>query len=143
LPANCVFAADLISYDEACRVASVVVCNGGAPAVYAATAHGVPAIGIASNFDQVLNLAAMRRRHESVTAIDVRSLHADAIRRAIESALDHSTSDPRAPAPDKRLPASVDRARAWIDALAASTVEQVYKRRANERRRSGGRRPNS
>ena len=51
--------AGLVPGDEACRLAKVVVCNGGSPATYQAFAHGIPVIGIATNMDQFLNMGAV------------------------------------------------------------------------------------
>jgi UDP:flavonoid glycosyltransferase YjiC (YdhE family) len=59
MPANCVYTAQFVPYDEATQVAQLVVCNGGAPAVYAALAHDKPVLAIPANLDQVLNSRAL------------------------------------------------------------------------------------
>ncbi len=39
LPANCIHSAEFVPYAAACAAASLVICNGGAPATYAALAE--------------------------------------------------------------------------------------------------------
>lgn len=51
--------ADLLPGDLACASADLVICNGGSPGTYQALAHGKPVIGIATNMDQFLNMAAV------------------------------------------------------------------------------------
>jgi UDP:flavonoid glycosyltransferase YjiC (YdhE family) len=51
--------ADLLPGDLACAAADLVICNGGSPSTYQALAHGKPVIGIATNMDQFLNMAAV------------------------------------------------------------------------------------
>lgn len=51
--------ADLLPGDQACAAADLVVCNGGSPGTYQALAQGKPVIGIATNMDQFLNMAAV------------------------------------------------------------------------------------
>ncbi len=55
------FVADFLPGSAVCRRASVVVCNGGSPTCYQALAEGVPVLGIPSNLDQFLNMAAVER----------------------------------------------------------------------------------
>ncbi|MCK6398996.1 glycosyltransferase [Thauera aminoaromatica] len=50
---------DYLPGDQVCRLASLVVCNGGSPTTNQALAHGVPVLGIASNMDQFLNMRAV------------------------------------------------------------------------------------
>lgn len=47
--------------EEAVKLASLVVCNGGSPATHQALIHGVPVIGLANNLDQYLNMAAIAK----------------------------------------------------------------------------------
>ena len=54
-----VFVADYLDGDEWASRASVVVCNGGSPTCYQALRHGVPVLGVPSNLDQYLNMAAV------------------------------------------------------------------------------------
>jgi UDP:flavonoid glycosyltransferase YjiC (YdhE family) len=129
LPANCVYAAEVVAYDAACREAAVVVCNGGAPATYAALAHGARVIGIASNLDQVLNLAALRRWDAEAVAFDARRLDRHRLRQALENLL-AKPSRKHPPTADDRTP--IARVADWIAALGTlrPAVEAVYKRAA-------------
>jgi UDP:flavonoid glycosyltransferase YjiC (YdhE family) len=61
MPANCIHSAAFVPYAAACSPASLVLCNGGAPATYIALAHQAPVIGITSNLDQVLNMRTVER----------------------------------------------------------------------------------
>ncbi len=58
LPANA-HVADYLPGIEAAERASLVICNGGSPTSQQALAAGVPVLGIASNMDQFLNMAAL------------------------------------------------------------------------------------
>lgn len=58
VPANA-RVADLLPGDQACDLADLVICNGGSPGTYQALAHGKPVIGLATNMDQFLNMAAV------------------------------------------------------------------------------------
>lgn len=58
IPTN-VRVAGFLPGDIACATARLVLCNGGSPTAYQALAHGVPVIGLATNMDQFLNMAAM------------------------------------------------------------------------------------
>lgn len=60
LPDN-VFVSTYLPGDEAVKLASLVVCNGGSPTTQQALLAGVPVIGIASNLDQYLNMATLTR----------------------------------------------------------------------------------
>lgn len=51
--------ADFLPGDIACAHARLVLCNGGSPTAYQALANGTPVIGLATNMDQFLNMAAM------------------------------------------------------------------------------------
>ena len=71
--------ADMLPGDQACAAASLVVCNGGNPGTYQAMVLGKPVIGIATNMDQFLNMAAVEDagcgrllRTRSVMAEDIR-----------------------------------------------------------------------
>ncbi len=50
---------DFLPGDQLCRMAQLVVCNGGSPTTNQALAHGVPVLGIARNMDQLLNMRAI------------------------------------------------------------------------------------
>lgn len=45
---------------DAASLADLIVCNGGSPTTYQALAAGKPVLGIPSNLDQCLNIAAMK-----------------------------------------------------------------------------------
>lgn len=57
-PAN-VYLAPYLPGEEAVKLASLVICNGGSPSTHQALIHGVPVIGVANNLDQYLNMAAI------------------------------------------------------------------------------------
>jgi UDP:flavonoid glycosyltransferase YjiC (YdhE family) len=59
-PANC-HLADYLPGAEASTRASLVICNGGSLTAYQALAAGVPVLGIASNMDQLMNMAHVAR----------------------------------------------------------------------------------
>ena len=56
-----VFSAPFLPGDAAARMATLVICNGGAPTSQQALAAGVPVLGIATNMDQLLNMQAVSR----------------------------------------------------------------------------------
>lgn len=60
LPANA-HAAKYLPGTELARRSSVVICNGGSLSCQQALAAGVPVLGIASNMDQFMNMAALER----------------------------------------------------------------------------------
>lgn len=60
MPQN-VYAADYLPGMEICRLASVVVCNGGSTTAYQALSQGTPVVGIWSNIDQYLSISAIER----------------------------------------------------------------------------------
>jgi len=60
VPANA-RVADLLPGDQVCEVADLVICNGGSPGTYQALSHGKPVIGLVTNLDQFLNMAAVQR----------------------------------------------------------------------------------
>jgi UDP:flavonoid glycosyltransferase YjiC (YdhE family) len=70
LPANCIHSAQFIPYAPGCSAATLLVCNGGAPAVYAGLGQGRPVLAIPSNLDQHLNCRALRRTGAVFTASD-------------------------------------------------------------------------
>lgn len=57
-----VYGADYLPGERAARLADVVVSNGGSPTTYQSLSEGVPVIGIATNMDQFLNMAAVEDR---------------------------------------------------------------------------------
>ncbi len=59
-PAN-VYLAPYLPGEEAVKLASLVICNGGSPGTHQALRHGVPVIGVANNLDQYLNMAAIEK----------------------------------------------------------------------------------
>jgi UDP:flavonoid glycosyltransferase YjiC (YdhE family) len=86
---------DYLPGEVACELADVVICNGGSPATYQALAAGKPAIGLATNMDQFLNMAAVERAGCGVL---IRSLHfsPDQLRCTVEQALFDSRMRARA-----------------------------------------------
>lgn len=60
LPDN-VLAADYLPLETATGAARLVICNGGSLTTYQALAQGVPALGLCSNMDQLLNMGAISR----------------------------------------------------------------------------------
>jgi UDP:flavonoid glycosyltransferase YjiC (YdhE family) len=59
-PAN-VYLAPYLPGEEAVKMASLVICNGGSPSTHQALTQGVPVIGVANNLDQYLNMAAIAK----------------------------------------------------------------------------------
>jgi UDP:flavonoid glycosyltransferase YjiC (YdhE family) len=60
VPAN-VYVSAYLPGEEAVKLASLVICNGGSPTTHQALVQGVPVIGVATNLDQFLNMAAIER----------------------------------------------------------------------------------
>jgi UDP:flavonoid glycosyltransferase YjiC (YdhE family) len=60
IPQN-VYVADYLPGMEICRLASVVVCNGGSPTAYQALSQGIPVIGIWGNIDQYLSIRTIEQ----------------------------------------------------------------------------------
>lgn len=56
-----VFTSRFMPGDLACARAAVVICNGGSPTTQQALTAGKPVVGVASNLDQFLNMAALER----------------------------------------------------------------------------------
>jgi UDP:flavonoid glycosyltransferase YjiC (YdhE family) len=74
-----VYACDFVPGDVAARRSVLVICNGGASTAYQALSEGVPVLGIPTNFDQYLAMAAIEKagcgillRSGSLTAEKVR-----------------------------------------------------------------------
>jgi UDP:flavonoid glycosyltransferase YjiC (YdhE family) len=61
MPGNCIHAASFVPYAPASDVASLVICNGGAPATYAALGRGRPVLALPANLDQLLNARVVVR----------------------------------------------------------------------------------
>jgi len=79
------YVAHLLPGDAAAQLAALVVCNGGSPTSYQALTAGRPVIGVATNTDQFLNMAAvedagcgklLRAYHSSPAQIRDAVLHA-------------------------------------------------------------------
>jgi UDP:flavonoid glycosyltransferase YjiC (YdhE family) len=90
--------------DAACRRASVVVCNGGSPAVQQALVAGRPVVGIAANMDQHLSMGAVVAAGAGVL---VRSEHATpaTVARAVRRVLEDGSFALRAQAVGRQLAA--------------------------------------
>jgi len=56
-----VYLARYLPGEEAAKMASLVICNGGSPTTYQALSYGVPVIGLAGNLDQYLNMATVEK----------------------------------------------------------------------------------
>ncbi len=56
VPEN-VYLADYLPGEDAVKISSLVICNGGSPTTHQALAQGVPVLGLAGNLDQYLNMA--------------------------------------------------------------------------------------
>ena len=82
--------AEYLPGDACARLASVVVCNGGSPATYQALAAGKPAIGLAANTDQFLNMAAVEDAGCGIL-LRARQAPEDAIRAAVSRAINDET----------------------------------------------------
>jgi len=61
VPSQDIYIADYLPGNEAAARANLVICNGGSPTSQQALACGVPVLGIASNMDQFMNMAAVVR----------------------------------------------------------------------------------
>jgi UDP:flavonoid glycosyltransferase YjiC (YdhE family) len=58
VPSN-VYLAPYLPGEDAVKMASLVICNGGSPSTHQALTHGVPVIGLPGNLDQYLNMVAI------------------------------------------------------------------------------------
>jgi UDP:flavonoid glycosyltransferase YjiC (YdhE family) len=58
VPAN-VFWDSYLPGEEAVKLSSLVICNGGSPTTHQALSQGVPVLGLAGNLDQYLNMATI------------------------------------------------------------------------------------
>jgi UDP:flavonoid glycosyltransferase YjiC (YdhE family) len=46
---------------DICRMAQLMICNGGSPSTQQALACGIPVIGICNNLDQILNMHSLQK----------------------------------------------------------------------------------
>ncbi|KAF0103175.1 MAG: UDP-glucoronosyl and UDP-glucosyltransferase family protein [bacterium] len=86
LPDN-VFLADYLPLAETLARSRLLVCNGGSLSTYQAMAAGIACIGLGSNLDQMLNMAAVRRLGCGL-GLRAANLSAAALRAAVLSVLD-------------------------------------------------------
>lgn len=86
VPSNS-YVTDFLPGDAVCAASRLVVCNGGSPTTYQALGNGVPVIGLATNMDQFLNMAAMEDA-DCGRLIPSGSVTASVIMKAISAALD-------------------------------------------------------
>lgn len=56
-----IWLSDYLPGDEAAKLASLVICNGGSLTTYQALTYGKPVLGIVSNLDQHLNMSYLSR----------------------------------------------------------------------------------
>jgi UDP:flavonoid glycosyltransferase YjiC (YdhE family) len=97
------YVADYLPGIEAAARASLVICNGGSPTSQQALACGVPVLGIASNMDQFMNMAAVVRAGAGEV------LRADRVGvRQIREAVVRMISEPDSRRGAKRLARSFD-----------------------------------
>lgn len=88
MPVNpMIFASRFMPGDLACARAAVVICNGGSPTTQQALTAGKPVVGVASNLDQFLNMAALDRaglgrvaRADRFNAADIASVALESLR---------------------------------------------------------------
>jgi UDP:flavonoid glycosyltransferase YjiC (YdhE family) len=101
VPANA-RVADLLPGDQACDLADLVICNGGSPGTYQALAHGKPVVGLATNMDQFLNMAAVEQAGVG-RLLRSRSVGADTIRDTLVELIDDTAAVARADALGRRV----------------------------------------
>jgi len=89
LPSN-VHVTRFVPFDAVVRDCALVVCNGGSLTTYGASMAGVPALGICTNMDQLLNMQAVARVGTGI-ALRARERLGTAFDAAVSSLLD----DPR------------------------------------------------
>ena len=83
---NDVHISDYLPGIEAAARSDLVICNGGSPTTQQALTAGVPVLGLASNMDQFLNMAAVVEANAG-TILRADRASRSAIRRAIEHLL--------------------------------------------------------
>ena len=115
------FVAGFLPGDAACRRASVVVCNGGSPAVQQALAAGRPVVGIAANMDQHLSMGSAVAAGAGVLVRSEQATPA-AVARAVRRLLEDESFRLRAEAIARRL-AAYD-----APATFARAVEEMVRR---------------
>ena len=82
------FVSEFLPGEQLCRLARLVVCNGGSPTTNQALTHGIPVLGIARNMDQFLNMRAIERFGAGLT------LRSDRLGQGQpDAALEHLLSD--------------------------------------------------
>ena len=90
--------ADYLPGMEAAARASLVICNGGSPTSQQALAFGVPVLGIASNMDQFMNMAAVVRAGAGevlrADRVCVRHIREAVVRMISESDYRHGNKQP-------------------------------------------------
>jgi UDP:flavonoid glycosyltransferase YjiC (YdhE family) len=77
------YLADYLPGAEAAARSALVICNGGSMTCQQALASGVPMLGIASNMDQFLNMAALERAGVGLV-LRADRLRPDVIRQAVQ-----------------------------------------------------------
>lgn len=82
-----VYEAPYLPGEAASARAQLVVCNGGSPSCYQAFAAGVPVLGIPSNLDQFLNMAAVEATGAGLI-VRTQALSASTIVAAVRRLLD-------------------------------------------------------
>ena len=89
------YVAPFLPGERVARACSAVVCNGGSPTSYQGLAAGKPVIGVATNMDQFLNMAAVE---DAGCGMLLRSgaLDRQSVRSAVSRALDDAALGERA-----------------------------------------------
>lgn len=111
------FLADYLPGDTVSKLARAVVCNGGSPACYQALAAGKPVVGLATNMDQFLNMAAVEDAGCG-RLLRSASCTAESAREAVREAMEDSFLQARAIEIMKRI-AQYPAARMFADSLAS------------------------
>jgi UDP:flavonoid glycosyltransferase YjiC (YdhE family) len=90
VPEN-VHVASYLPGEDAVKMASLVICNGGSPTTHQALSQGVPVVGLPSNLDQYLNMAAIEKSGAG-QCLRAGSCEAKALRSVISRVLDDAVT---------------------------------------------------
>ena len=81
--------------EDAVKMASLVICNGGSPTTHQALSQGVPVVGLPSNLDQYLNMAAIEKSGAGqclrAGSCEAKALHS-VISRVLDDAVTHAAA---------------------------------------------------
>ena len=94
VPEN-VHVASYLPGEDAVKMASLVICNGGSPTTHQALSQGVPVVGLPSNLDQYLNMAAIEKSGAGqclrAGSCEAKALHS-VISRVLDDAVTHAAA---------------------------------------------------